>query len=151
MMNFSPGCAEPKTDALHCTFFSAWKAVSAYVDHSNVRFSSVNLVTGLAISANQEISPLKYLHSTRKLLNWCLSCLDQLFTASNFSGFLVTPEGEMMWPRYSTSFRNSWYFAGFNLSWASRSLWNIIRKVPRYSWNVRQMTITSSKYTRQAS
>ena len=78
-------------------FCSAWKAVSASVDQSNVRFYSVNLVGGLTISANPEINFLLYAHSPRKLLNWCLpSGLAQLFTASSFSGSVVTSVGEMM-------------------------------------------------------
>jgi hypothetical protein len=43
---------------MHKASFSARKAFCVFVDHSNNRFSSVSLVSGLAISANPEMNRL---------------------------------------------------------------------------------------------
>ena len=93
-----------------------------------------SLFSGLAISVNPAMNLLYYEHSPRKTLGWCLPViLRQFFTASSFSGSVVTADGETVWPKYRTSFfQNSCNFSGFNFKCVSRRLWNTFSRLSSF-------------------
>jgi hypothetical protein len=52
----------------------------------------------------------------------------------------------MLCLKYRTSLWNNRHFSGFIFRWAPQSLSNTVRELSSCSWNVRPITIISSRY-----
>jgi len=89
------------TGALHSASLSDWRAVSASGDRSIVRFSSFSLVSG------DEPPVVRTQHQKTPQPVFVSRSWPAFLTASSPSGSVVTPEGETVWPRFRTFFRNN--------------------------------------------
>jgi hypothetical protein len=96
--------------------FRNWKMASTSGVHWKACFSSVSLVSGFEMSSKPEINHLYHVHSPKRLLISCLFLkVGHSSTVFSFSGTVVIPSSDTLWPTYCICFWKTGTFLG----WAS--------------------------------
>ena len=80
-------------------------------------------------------------HNSVKLFGSSQSC-----TAWIFFGFVLIPDADTIWPKYSTSFLHNWHFQGLSLSHVSCRLHNTLSRLVSIASNDSPWTMIASSY-----